>query len=161
RSTIAMIGLRPNVAGRSMLIPASGPTPGSTPTSVPITQPTKAYTSIEGWSATEKPSSRLLNVSAICEQWPESSALRLPPSDPPGPQRQRHSQPGREHEIGDERESQRDGDHHDRPLALDRAEEENEERRHRQAVAETLERQRGKSACRQYHDGAHELGPAG
>ena len=48
-----------------MLIPASGPTPGSMPTSVPITQPTNAYTSIEGWSATEKPSMRLLNVSAI------------------------------------------------------------------------------------------------
>ena len=39
---MAMIGFSPNVAGSSMLIPASGPTPGSMPTSVPITQPTNA-----------------------------------------------------------------------------------------------------------------------
>jgi hypothetical protein len=38
-STIAVVGGRPKLIGRRMLMPASGPRPGSTPTIVPITQP--------------------------------------------------------------------------------------------------------------------------
>ena len=63
--TIARVASMPNVAGSSRLIPASGPTPGSTPTSVPITQPTKAYKSRGGESATENPSPRFWTTSSI------------------------------------------------------------------------------------------------
>ena len=42
KTTIARVASRPNVAGRSRLIPASGPRPGIMPTSVPITQPANA-----------------------------------------------------------------------------------------------------------------------
>ena len=62
---MAMIGLRPKVAGSSRLIPASGPSPGIMPTSVPMMQPKKAYISTSGWNATEKPIIRLLKVSTI------------------------------------------------------------------------------------------------
>ncbi len=55
----------PKVAGSRMLMPDSGPMPGSTPTMVPTRHPRKAYHSTSGWSATEKPSSRLSSV-PIC-----------------------------------------------------------------------------------------------
>ena len=62
---MATIGFNPNVAGSSMLIPASGPTPGSMPTSVPIKQPIKAYISTCGCNATLKPISKLSKVSTM------------------------------------------------------------------------------------------------
>jgi hypothetical protein len=57
--TMARVASIPNVAGRSRLIPARGPTPGSTPTRVPIKQPMNAYSITDGDSATEKPTARL------------------------------------------------------------------------------------------------------
>jgi hypothetical protein len=42
KSTMAEVASSPKEAGRSKLMPASGPMPGKTPTSVPTTQPTKA-----------------------------------------------------------------------------------------------------------------------
>jgi len=53
--TMAFVALRPKVAGRSRLMPASGPTPGRTPTTVPMKQPTNAYRSTGGERATVKP----------------------------------------------------------------------------------------------------------
>src|SRR6185295_14264661 len=55
-----------------MLMPASGPMPGSMPTSVPTRQPRKAYQSMLGCRATEKPRIRLCRVSNL---EPEQAAL--------------------------------------------------------------------------------------
>ena len=60
--TTDLVVSSPKVAGKRMLMPESGPMPGNTPTMVPIRQPRKAYNSTSGWSATEKPSSRLSTV---------------------------------------------------------------------------------------------------
>ena len=40
--TMAVVGVRPKVAGNSRLMPASGPSPGSMPTMVPTMQPSTA-----------------------------------------------------------------------------------------------------------------------
>ena len=45
-------------------------------------------------------------------------------------------------------------------LALDHAEEKDEERRHREAVADALQRDRGDTARDEYHDGPRRFGPA-
>src|SRR3954469_2950851 len=62
-----------------MLMPASGPMPGSMPTSVPTRHPRKAYQSMLGCSATEKPRIRLWSVSNSEPQEPalERRAQRL------------------------------------------------------------------------------------
>src|SRR5262245_58196144 len=65
--TSALVASRPYVAGRSRLMPASGPTPGSTPTSVPTRQPMKPYQSTPGASATENPTPRFPRVSSTSE----------------------------------------------------------------------------------------------
>ena len=57
--TIALVASSPNVSGKRIEMPASGPMPGSMPTSVPTTQPRNANHSTSGRSATEKPSMRL------------------------------------------------------------------------------------------------------
>src|SRR6185503_6484147 len=59
---IACVAFRPNVTGRRMEMPASGPMPGSTPTRVPTRQPRNAYQALLGSSATEKPCARLIRV---------------------------------------------------------------------------------------------------
>src|SRR4029077_132552 len=61
---IALVASRPNVTGRRMLMPASGPMPGSMPTRVPTTQPRNAYSSTSGRNATENPSIRLSMVAS-------------------------------------------------------------------------------------------------
>src|SRR5262245_18640064 len=53
----ACVALSPNVTGKRMLMPESGPMPGSIPTSVPTRQPRKAYLRLANSSATENPSS--------------------------------------------------------------------------------------------------------
>src|SRR5881397_2046358 len=74
--TMALVAVRPNVAGRNRLIPASGPTPGSTPTRVPTTQPTNAYMSTGGESATAKPMPRFCSVSSIASEAARSDGQR-------------------------------------------------------------------------------------
>src|SRR6185295_16574525 len=153
-----MIGFKPKVAGSSMLMPASGPTPGSMPTRVPTTHPTNAYTRTEGWSATEKPSIRLWNVSAICR--PAHPSAFILSSYSPRPYRQRHPQPRCENEIGEQGKPQRNRGDHPQRLALDDADEEHEQREDRQPVAERLQRESGEPAAGEDHDRAGELRPA-
>src|SRR5215468_6525464 len=110
--TMARVASRPNVAGKSRLIPASGPTPGSTPTSVPTRQPTKPYHSTLGESATLKPRIRFWNVSSTSE--PERSP------------RQRHSQHGIEEEERAPRDGGRQHDGQDQAATLEDEEQEEE-----------------------------------
>src|SRR4029078_405619 len=60
--TTDLVVSRPNVAGRRMLMPESGPMPGSTPTTVPTRYPRNAYHRTPGCSATENPCIRLSSV---------------------------------------------------------------------------------------------------
>src|SRR5262245_34089981 len=133
--TMALVALRPKVAGSSRLMPASGPTPGSTPTMVPMKQPMKAYSSTDGASATVKPRYRFCSVSIIGGG-----------SEPAGTTGQRHAQQRVEQEEGAERE--RDHEHdggHETPALYD-ADEEPEHRGNRQPVAQSLEAKRGEGA---------------
>ena len=50
--TTDLVVSSPNVAGKRMLIPESGPMPGNTPTTVPTRQPRNAYHKTPGASAT-------------------------------------------------------------------------------------------------------------
>src|SRR6186713_3370885 len=125
-STMARVASRPNVAGRSRLMPASGPTPGSTPTSVPITHPAKAYRRIGGCSATPKPSARFWSVSST-------------PSEPERSHRQRDLEERVEEVERAPRHAHREGDGWDETAALDRAHQEEESDEHARPVAEPLE----------------------
>src|SRR5262249_54369396 len=114
--TIALVASSPNVTGRRMLMPASGPMPGSTPTSVPTRQPRNAYHSTSGRNATEKPSSRLSRV----------ASTGLEPHDA---LRQRRFEQRTEQQIGqyDDAEAQRRSAEH--ALALDEHEKDEDQRR--------------------------------
>ena len=60
-----------------MAIVAAGPRPGNMPTMVPRKQPTKHQNKLNGVSATEKPSKRLLRASMVKElKSPESRGQR-------------------------------------------------------------------------------------
>src|SRR5258706_13890964 len=142
-----MIGLRPNVAGSSRLIPASGPSPGSMPTRVPITQPANAYARIEGWSATEKPSIRLLKTSAITF------------SQPPRPLRQLDFEKRGEDVIGNERKADCNEQDRQRPFALDHAEHEYQQRNHGEPIANALERKHRNTARNHRHGAVHGFAP--
>src|SRR5258706_13470398 len=104
-----------------MLMPASGPMPGSMPTSVPTRHPTKAYQSMLGCSATEKPRIRLWKVS---NSEPEDAAL------------ERRAQRLAEQPVGEERKAGaiRRGNEHVAPLD-DHQQAEHQER-HRDEKAE-------------------------
>src|SRR3954467_4826536 len=56
------------VAGSSMAMVATGPTPGSTPISVPSRQPMNAYSRLIGVKATPKPMERLVIRSMRCSR---------------------------------------------------------------------------------------------
>jgi hypothetical protein len=58
----ACVALSPNVTGRRIEMPDSGPMPGRTPTKVPTRQPSTAYQRFSGASATENPCIRLTRV---------------------------------------------------------------------------------------------------
>src|SRR4029079_1432143 len=90
--TMALVASSPNVTGSRMEMPASGPMPGSMPTSVPTRQPRKAYHSIPGCSATEKPRIRLWTVS---NSEPQHAAL------------ERRAQRLAKEPVGEEREADR------------------------------------------------------
>src|SRR6185295_7282909 len=72
---IACVALRPNVTGRSIEMPASGPMPGKTPTSVPTRQPRNAYHKLLGSKATEKPCARLRRVVSTADLNSERACL--------------------------------------------------------------------------------------
>ena len=59
------IGGKPNVAGSSMAMVATGPRPGKTPTAVPTKTPIRQYIRFVSVSAVSKPRARLLKISMV------------------------------------------------------------------------------------------------
>src|SRR5688572_4870908 len=93
------------------------------------------------------------------------SSFILPPSsllfsESPRAARKRHPQPGREHEIGNQREPDRDDRHDPRLLALNDPQEKYQERQHRNPIAKALESEGAEGARAQYDDGARKLRPS-
>src|SRR5687768_4446159 len=85
------------VAGSSIAMVATGPTPGSTPIRVPSTQPTKAYSRLMGVKATPKPRVRLLIRSMV-------SATRSTADDEGRPHRELQVQQLHEGQVADDRQ---------------------------------------------------------
>src|SRR5262245_24785367 len=56
-------GVLDSVTGSSSAMAEMGPIPGSTPTSVPMNTPKKHASKLESFSATPKPSARLVRMS--------------------------------------------------------------------------------------------------
>src|SRR6266545_948811 len=144
--TIARVASSPKVAGRSRLIPASGPTPGSTPTSVPTRQPTKPYQSTLGESATLKPRSRFWKVSST--------------SEPEGTARQRHPQESVEQVERAPGDGHRQHDRRDDAPPLEHEEQEEEHDGDGEPVAEVVEPPRRERARAEDGDGVTPFVPS-
>src|SRR5215813_6448246 len=144
--TRARVASRPYVAGRSRLMPASGPTPGSTPTSVPTRQPMKPYQRTWGLSATEKPSPRFWRVSSTSEAEGAAGEGNLE-------KRVEEVERSPGHDDGD-------GEAERPAAALEEQDQEGEHHRHGDAVAQALEPPGREPTGREDRDSVPPLVPA-
>src|SRR5678815_1402697 len=127
---IPEVGSMPKVSGSSSATPDGGPTPGSAPIRMPMTTPQTAMNRLNGVSATEKPSARF-----------EAKSIAAAPSEPERPGRHRHPQP-----VGEDVEVQAGVRHRhreaERPgLAIDEAEQDEQEQQGGDDHAEDVEQQ--------------------
>src|SRR5215471_6939146 len=120
---IEAVGESAYVAGSSKDIVATGPIPGRTPMSVPTNTPTKHARRLPGARVTVKPYARLARRSTRRSEAPE-------------PDGEVDAQPDLEDEVGHERGPQRAPRGHEPALALERHQEEEQQRERREQEAQ-------------------------